>query len=820
MFFSDRIPLRARIYIGGVIAAGVPVLVLSAYRTLWNVDFGWVSLAFLTILGGFFPITIPSFKEQTQSLSLTVSDVFVFAALLLYGPLAAVTLSVLDVLVSTFRAPPNPLYKHVFNASMLALVTLAVGRLFYFMMGVDAPLKGSEVDPLIPFFVALGVTGCLFYTLNSGSIALAISLVAGQSWIKVWRVNFFWGSLATIAGASLAALIFLTFEQFHLVSVALTMPVIIVVFYAYKMNLTRINEAHDHAREVNELYHSTIASLAMAIDAKDQCTHGHVHRVQNLALELAKRVGFTKPSDLEGLRAAALLHDIGKLAIPEYILNKPSPLTEWEARKMQVHPSVGADILALVPFPYPVVPFVRHHHERWDGSGYPDNLAGDRIPMGARILAVVDCYDALRSDRPYRPKLAKDAALDYLKTQAGKAYDPSIVRVLVDHIDEFEGLIDAVGTSLPTSFMRRIEDYLSAEPEESAQNSHTVFHDIASAHKEIQAAYEISQTVGKSLSVSETLALLGAKIRKMIPCEGCSIYMLNSQTNTVVPYFATGFHSEILEEVEMRIGDGVTGWVAANNQTLFNVSPAPDFNEQPLLKAIFHGCLSIPLAIEENVLGVITLYSRQPDQYREEHLRLMETVARQAASAINNAIIYEETQEDAYTDLLTGLPNLRYFTVFGNQELLRANRVGYPVSFLMMDLEGFKTVNDRFGHRAGDRVLIEIAHILRNQMRKSDTCIRYGGDEFVGILPGVHQQLVQPTLDRIQEAVDGHQIVLEQRQTLRVGISVGSATYPEDGRDLELLLEIADQAMYRDKVTRGRRRAPADILPFDRRDPG
>jgi putative nucleotidyltransferase with HDIG domain len=391
-FFVDSISLKGRVYITAVALAGLPVFFYCIYKSFQE-DPSWFVFAVLTFFGGFFPITVPSAKGKTQALSLTVSDVFVFSSILLFGPEVAVTLSVLDGVISNVRARINRLYKHLFNIGLLSITSFLVGKLFYSLVGVSPPLPVERLDEsLLLLFFSLGFCGIVFYTLNSGGVALAISLATKQALGGVWKENFFWGSLATIAGASVAVLIYLTFDRIKYFSVLIAVPIILVVYYAYKMNLNRINEAHQHAGEVSELYHSTIASLAMAIDAKDQYTHGHVQRVQALALSLAEASSFDNPSELEGLRAASLLHDIGKLAIPEYILNKPSSLTEWETKKMKIHPTVGADILASVPFPYPVVPFVRYHHERWDGNGYPEGLKTEDIPLGARILSIAETH--------------------------------------------------------------------------------------------------------------------------------------------------------------------------------------------------------------------------------------------------------------------------------------------------------------------------------------------------------------------------------------------------------------------------------------------
>ena len=186
---------------------------------------------------------------------------------------------------------------------------------------------------------------------------------------------------------------------------------------------------------------------------KDQITHGHIRRVQTYAVGLAKSIGVSDEKLLKAIEAAALLHDMGKLAVPEHILNKPGKLTPAEFEKMKLHASVGADILSAIDFPYPVVPIVRHHHENWNGTGYPDGIKGTDIPIGARILSVVDCFDALTSDRPYRPRLSDDEAIAILMERRGSMYDPLVVDTFIRvhgeiapaHIDSVENAASSQG---------------------------------------------------------------------------------------------------------------------------------------------------------------------------------------------------------------------------------------------------------------------------------------------------------------------------------------------------------------------------------------
>ena len=736
---------------------------------------------------------------------------------MIYGPWVAATISALDGITVSLRGHSLPAFKHFFNITALFLTSFLSGCLFYLLLGVEAPLsKPDNIPDLYLFFVHTCLTAGVFFSFNSGTVVMAMSLVTGMPFFATLRENLLWSSLATVAGSSVAALAFLNFKETEALSLVIVFPVVLVLHYAYRFNLNRIDAALAHTDQLKDLFHSTISSLAMAIDAKDQYTHGHVNRVQLLVLLIAGKLGIRDSDELEGLRAASLLHDIGKLAIPEYILNKPSGLTRWEIQKMRTHPDVGADILRGVPFPYPVVPYVRHHHERWDGTGYPDGMAGDKIPLGARILSVADCYDALRSDRPYRPAMTQEVALDYIRSLSGKAYDPRLVDILDKHIDEFEEKLGEADVNAPMLQPATIEQLEAPARARTKSLANTVFHDIASAHREIQAVYEISESVGKTLNVSETLALVAAKIKNLVPYDACAIFLIDPHNGKLSPHLTAGDSGSLLEDLTLEMGEGVSGWVAANNQVLPNVSPAPDFLNRPELRDVFKGCVSIPLSLDERVVGVISVYSSSGDNYEDNHLRFLDTLARQAAAAVNNAIVYEETQEDAYTDALTGLPNLRYFRVFGEQELRRAARIDYPVTLLMMDLDSFKRANDQWGHKIGDRTLIEVSHVLRNQLRRSDTCIRYGGDEFVAILPGVAKDLSESSVVRIQQAVETHTILLEGGEALSVGISIGAATFPEDAGDLDSLLGRADQAMYANKMRRAGQ-APSSILHFSRR---
>ncbi len=818
--YNDSVPHKARFFFTAVIGLGLSSLGFSLYSAISHSDHTWLILASLSLVSGLeFPVRLPFARDKSTSLTITVGDMFVFVAILLYSPEVAVTISVIDGVSANLKlAKARQLYKILYNLSQLSLSTFLVGHLFYKLQGTLPPLDPATTEIQFMLFLNLGICALLHFLFNSGSVALAVSLATGKKVSRVFAENLLWTSITSIAGAAAAAIIFLTFADTPVFAVVVTVPIILLIFLAFKMNLNRVRQAQQHLEKMDQLYHSTITSLAMAIGAKNQHTQDQIQKARGLALGLAKRIGITDENVIQGLRAAASLYDIGKLAIPEYVLNKPGKLSRAEMEKVRIHPSVGADILETVDFPYPVVSFVRHHHESWDGTGYPDGLRGDEIPLGARILSLVDCYVSLCSDRPYRPKMNRDLALALLIQEAGKTYDPKLVRILVGNIEALEAEIDDVEDIVPPTLARSIQKTLRNSSYAGRNIEQTVFHNIASTQREIQAVYEISQTVGKSLNVTETMSLVASRIRRFVPYAACSIYLVNSEDDRILPHYVVGMYKDMLEGIEIKLGEGVTGWVAANNKPLVDVVPTPDFPTLETLQGVFKSCLAVPLSIDCRVVGVITLYSDHSDTYLEHHLRLMEATAPHSASAINNAIVHEETREDAYKDPLTGLPNIRYLNGFVEEELKRATTVGYPVTLLMMDLERFKAVNDKYGHTKGDLVLLTAAHLLRSQLRKSDVCSRYGGDEFLAVLPGVDRELAGHTRQRIQAVFDQNPITYIDNEPVCVGISIGIALFPEDGVAGDHLISLADGNMYKNKLDRvGSRDRAADVIRFERR---
>src|SRR6267142_2342293 len=267
-----------------------------------------------------------------------------------------------------------------------------------------------------------------------------------------------------------------------------------VMYYAW----SRFNAKTRETEELSRIHFATAEALATAIDAKDQTTHCHVRRVQIYAAGMGEVLGLGK-AEIAALKAGALLHDIGKLAVPAHIINKPGRLTQAEFEKMKIHTTVGAQILSRVDFPYPVLPIVRHHHEQWDGLGYPDGLKAEQIPITARIISVVDCFDSVREDRPFRRGMMRDEAIALLLRGSGNHFDPNVVDLFIEHLSRFESQIAAAGLPQQLPSKDLVEPFAMTEVDMTQtreRGCYMAYEKIKSAHQEVYALYEIARTFG------------------------------------------------------------------------------------------------------------------------------------------------------------------------------------------------------------------------------------------------------------------------------------------------------------------------------------
>jgi len=559
-----------------------------------------------------------------------------------------------------------------------------------------------------------------------------------------------------------------------------------------------------HVEEIASLHMRTIEALALAIDAKDHTTHNHLKRVRTYATEISKELGLPN-TEIDALRAAALLHDIGKLAVPEHIINKPGRLTPEEFEKMKIHPIIGAEILQRVAFPYPVAPIVRSHHERWDGSGYPDGLKGEEIPIGARILAAVDCLDALATDRQYRKALPLDEALSHIVKMSGKSFDPKIVEILERRCTELEQLarlqtVNVTTPRLSTDILvsRGLEPAAGFErnpgADKTSNTEENFLSSIASARQEAQTLFELSQDLGNSLSLSETLSVLSIRMRKAIPYDAIAVYVIRD--GHLVPEMVSGENFRLFSSLVIPVGEGLCGWVAANRRPIVNGNPLvePGYDNKAAESQRLRSAVAVPLEGLGGVVGVLAMYHKQPDAFTSDHVRILLAISSKVALSVENALKFQQVESSATTDYLTGLPNARSLFLHLTQELARCRRTGSTLAVMVCDLDGFKQVNDRYGHLEGDKLLRLFADDLKEACREYDYVARMGGDEFVIIAPGMKPEAVNEKVSRLNQlAIQAGRRVCGRDL---VSLSVGTALCPNDGYDPEGLLAEADRKMY------------------------
>jgi diguanylate cyclase (GGDEF)-like protein/putative nucleotidyltransferase with HDIG domain len=590
----------------------------------------------------------------------------------------------------------------------------------------------------------------------------------------------------------------------------LVLPLIYWVYRSYRLYLGRLEAEKErvevekrHVEQIASLNMRTIEALALAIEAKDHTTHTHLQRVRTYAVEVATELNLAE-EQIEALRAAALLHDIGKLAVPEQIINKPGKLTPEEFEKMKVHPLVGAEILDRVAFPYPVAPIVRSHHERWDGSGYPEGLAGEGIPIGARILAAVDCLDALASHRQYRPALPLSEAMAKVKEKSGTWFDPKIVAILESRYVELERMAQMSEDTAVSGLSRtvRVERGLApaagferTEPTHGPIDNADFLTSIASARQEAQTMFELSQDLGVSLSLSETLSVLSMRLRRMIPFDSIAVFV--NRNGWLLPELVSGENFRALSSLKIRVGEGLCGWVAENSRPIVNGNPQVEagYPNDPIKHTtLLQSALVVPLEGLNGVVGVLAMYQTNRDAFTPDHLRILLAVASKVALSVENALKYQQAESSATTDYLTGLPNARSLFVHLAQEVARCRRMKSSLAVLVCDIDGFKQINDSFGHLEGDKLLREFTTRLKDVCRGYDYVARMGGDEFVITAPGLTPEAAKEKAERLnQAAVDSGRHVCGRDL---ITLSVGVAFCPEDGFDVERLLAEADRRMY------------------------
>jgi diguanylate cyclase (GGDEF)-like protein/putative nucleotidyltransferase with HDIG domain len=590
---------------------------------------------------------------------------------------------------------------------------------------------------------------------------LRLMLASGVCFIALhvlrWNRSNLWSFPYYPVAAAIAAL--------FPVSVVLA-PLLYLTWWSYRLYERRLEQQQTQWKKAASLNLRTIEALALAIEAKDQPMTGHSRRVQIYAIEMAKELGL-EPDEVEALRTASLLYDIGELAVPEHIILKPGPLTPEEFEKVKIHPTVAAEILEQVQFPYPVAPIVLAHHEKWDGTGYPKGLKGTEIPIGARILSAVDAVDAYASPRRHRAALDVKDALEMVAAQSGKAFDPRVIQVLRRKQKQWEKLV-------------------------AEAPDHGFIDSIFSAQREANALFDLTHRLGSSLDLDETFATLTPALQQLV-CSDCFVVWVEREGRVAAEYIG-GSHVAMFTSLRIPMGRGISGWVAANQKAIVNGEAACELahlGTSTATTSVRHA-LSVPLA-DGDLRGALTLYRAHDPMFTSEDARIVSTLAPKLAGAVANGLRFRRAADEAVTDAMTGLPNVAALTI-------RLSKNPSPGAVVVCDLDGFKSVNDRFGHLAGNRLLEALAERFRKSCRTGDFIARLGGDEFVLLLDGIGPGEIAARIAQFRDTVRATGRAICKEDVLDA--SFGAAFIPTDGTTADELLAAADQRMYQFKSER------------------
>jgi putative nucleotidyltransferase with HDIG domain len=619
---SDPRHLGTRVYIGGMLLAALACCILASFHWQSSDPVKFFCYLGAAIAAAMFKVTLPGIEG-----TLSVFFILTLVGILEMSLPETLLIGLVSTLAQFYWKPTRQLklVQLIFNLSQVTVSSAAAYGVYKFVSFYVLHGPGP---------LALLIAAISYFVCNTTAMSTIIGLTEDKPIQKVWRESYIWSFPYYMVGAAIAGIVSFLNAHIGWQGALVVVPPIYLMYRSYRLYLGKLEAEKLHAEEVSNLHLRTIEALALAIEAKDQTTGDHLQRVRVYAMELARELGLSE-DEIEALRAASVLHDIGKLAVPEHIIAKPGKLTPEEFDKMKIHPIVGAEILEQVDFPYPVVPIVRAHHEKWDGSGYPAGLKREEIPIGARILAAVDCLDALASDRQYRRALPLDQAMAKVASESGTSFDPEVVDILLRRYVELEKLAREQPVRAPAKLSTDIKVERGAAPDagfaESAPPSPAAVtitdHDqlIAAAQRELETLREVGKTIGGSLAREDMLALTAIRIRHFIAYDSIAIYMIQEKEKVLAPEFVGGQDCGLFSPLRIPLGEGLAGWVAQNSKAILNGNPSvePGYLNDPAKDGSLRSALASPLYAGPSVVGVVALYRTKHNAFTRDELNLL-----------------------------------------------------------------------------------------------------------------------------------------------------------------------------------------------------
>jgi len=408
------LPLKLKIYIWAIIASAIALFIylMPSFPLLSNIWPVFIFFLAISTFAEFIPVDLP------VSGAVSIGFPIDFVLILVYGPALAMLITALGALIGEIiEKERRSWYKIIFNASQFALSAGIAGIVYQELGGVISTTN------LTGYIIPALICALTYYFINSSLFVMVIHLAEGISLWSIWKTKLKGIITTYIALAPIG---------FIMAMVYVTIGIWGIILFFFPLILAR--RSFELYTKMRKVYLETIRALAAAIDAKDPYTKGHSERVAEASIAIAQELNLSD-RDIENIEYTALLHDIGKIGIKDKILSKKSSLTNQEFDKIKEHTIMGAKIIEPVDFLKNSYKAIYHHHERYNGKGYPDGIKSEGIPILARIIAVADAYDAMGSDRPYRKKLNKDKILKELKDQSGKQFDPEAVKALISILD-------------------------------------------------------------------------------------------------------------------------------------------------------------------------------------------------------------------------------------------------------------------------------------------------------------------------------------------------------------------------------------------------
>jgi putative nucleotidyltransferase with HDIG domain len=649
---GERAKQRGLFYQTTVTTVGLGLWCLAALNLCLNYSLKelWMFLALLPtiILVSLFvqhfqlPLGLKFTKER---ITFTLADSIVLLIAFWFGLFPAIFFAGVEGFTSS-RRTTRRLSSNLFSSAIMAIGAAAASTTLGWVIRTQfgEPSGNSIAHSLIAVSVGFLCASIVQIAFNIVLLSTLLALRHNNSVYQHWK-HFLWVVPMFLPNSAVATLLYYGIQYHLLALLFIAGPLFLALYLGHRQSQDSVKK---RIAMMEKAHRETIEALAVAINAKDEVTHEHVLRVQIYAAGVA-RILECSDAEVEALKAGALLHDIGKIAVPDYILNKPGKLTACEFEKMKMHTIAGAQILSRVEFPYPIVPVVRHHHERWDGQGYPDGLKGEEIPITARILSVVDCFDAVREDRQYRKGMTRQEAIDLIMQGRGTQYDPYIVSTFVTHLPEFEVEIQAHRNSPVPTFGIEPNEELSesarsvppaaglADSEENKKQNL-----IHSADTQVKAVCELAQALIGAKNQSELFCAFTEKLQGIVLYDLCSITLIESNRGYNRVAHANGKHALSLKERRTKPEEGVTGWVLSNRNPYFNADPKLDLPASLIEKYDEFRTLSVcPILKDEDLYGAVSLYSIILEEYSPEQQNLMQESVALLASVLSSLSIKE-----------------------------------------------------------------------------------------------------------------------------------------------------------------------------------